>query len=74
MNLVDLIGWVATALVIGSFLFKDMLRLRVTNFLATSTWAVYGLIKMDGPLIVVNLTVMTIHIFWFYKNAKLWRS
>jgi hypothetical protein len=74
MSVIDLVGWVATVLVISSFLFKDMLRLRVTNFLATTTWAVYGIVKEDGPLIVVNLTVMTIHLFWFYKNVKLWKN
>jgi len=74
MTSVEILGWCATALVIGSFLFKDMLRLRVTNLLATATWAVYGLIKMDGPLIVVNLTVMTIHLVWFYRNMKLWKN
>lgn len=74
MNFIDFAGWVATGLVIGSFLFKDMVKLRFTNFLATVTWAFYGSLKEDTPLIVVNIILMSIHLFWFYKNVKLWKS
>lgn len=74
INFIDLVGWVATGLVIGSFLFKDMVKLRFTNFLATVTWAFYGFLKSDIPLVSVNITLMTIHLFWFYKNVKLWKS
>jgi len=72
--MIEVLGWFAAGLVVVSFLFKDMFKLRVTNFSAALTWCVYGFLKEDNPLIVVNVLVMSIHLFWFYKNFTSWKS
>jgi hypothetical protein len=31
---------------------------------------VYGILKMDNPIIVINASVILMHLYWFYKNRK----
>ena len=74
MDSIEILGWFATSLVLASFMFKDMFKLRFTNLMSAIAWAIYALLQKDNPLIVVNLLIISIHLLWFYKNRKLWKS
>jgi uncharacterized protein with PQ loop repeat len=68
----NLIGWLATILILISFTIKkDMFLLRLINVMGTTLWLVYGIIKNDLPLIGVNSLVLLIHLYWFYKNRNI---
>jgi len=70
MELTELLGWVATGLILVSFAVKDMFLLRTINAWGAMTWLVYGLLRQDKPLIFVNLAVLVIHSIWFYTHKK----
>ena len=68
MTAIDILGWVATGTVVLSFTIKDMWRLRVVNGLGTFLWLIYGALKQDYPLLVVNILILLAHADWFRKQ------
>ena len=50
----EILGWVATALVLLSFTIQDMRRLRLVNMLGCILWIGYGFILMIKPVIFVK--------------------
>ncbi len=70
MGMNDIIGWVATAVTMLSFLSHKMLFLRVVNFIACVIWIVYGVLLNMNPVIVTNAVIACIHLHWFYKNFE----
>ena len=68
--MIEILGWVATAGTLLSFAVKDMWKLRLINGSASIVWVVYGILKMDNPIIVINASVILMHLYWFYKNRK----
>lgn len=68
MNL-DLIGWLATIIILISFTIKNnMYLLRVINTFGAVLWLVYATLKNELPLIGVNFSIIMIHFYWFIKN------
>lgn len=60
---IDMIGWVATAIFVSSYLFKDPMALRRIQALAASLWVAYGVIIHATPVVVANLLVAGIAIY-----------
>jgi hypothetical protein len=68
--MIETLGWIATIGTLVSFAVKDMYKLRLINGLASIVWIVYGILKMDNPIIVINTSVIIMHLYWFYTNRK----
>ena len=64
----DLIGFIASAIVLISFTVKDMIKLRVINSVGSIVWIVYGVLINNFPTIFVNVAVLVIHTWWLFKN------
>ena len=69
MSVIEIIGWIATIGTLLSFAVKDMYKLRLINAAASMVWIVYGILKVDNPIIVINSAVIVMHLYWFYKNV-----
>jgi uncharacterized protein with PQ loop repeat len=69
MSVIEIIGWIATIGTLLSFAVKDMYKLRLINAAASMVWIVYGILKADNPIIVINSAVIVMHLYWFYKNV-----
>ena len=52
--MIDLVGWIASALFISSYLVRPAL-LRRMQVLGALTWTGYGILLHSTPLIVANL-------------------
>ena len=70
MNYLEIVGWVATFVVIGSFLINDMLKLRSVNLVGATLWLVYGVIAGSFSIIFLNIVVMSIQIFKIRQILK----
>ena len=69
--MIELLGWLSTALTIGSFIPKGETRIRLINGIACILWIVYGGLLKQNPIIVVNTLVLILHIVYFIKlNRK----
>ena len=74
MSTLELVGWVATFVVIGSFLVNDMIKLRSINLIGATLWLIYGIIASSYSIMFLNIVVMSIQIFkinQLIKNKKL---
>jgi hypothetical protein len=50
----DLLGWVATAVFVGSYFFKRPVLLRAAQMLGAMLWIVYGVMIGAIPVVVAN--------------------
>ena len=70
MNYLEIVGWVATFVVIGSFLINDMLKLRSVNLVGATLWLVYGVIAGLFSIMFLNIVVMCIQVFKIRQLLK----
>jgi len=70
MTLIDILGWVATSVVVISFTVKDMKRLRIINSTGTLLWLTYGGLRLDYPLLSVNALILIAHLVWFDAERR----
>lgn len=66
----EILGWVATAVVLLSFTVQDMRKLRMVNLVGCLLWIGYGFILMSKPVIFVNISIALVHSYWLIKNRK----
>jgi hypothetical protein len=55
----DWLGWVATALVVVSYLVRHSVMLRRIQGASAALWLLYGIAIHSQPVIVANIIVMT---------------
>ena len=67
---IDMIGWVATAIFVSSYLFKDPTALRRIQALAAGLWVAYGLIIGATPVVVANLLVAGIAVYSSLASSR----
>ena len=68
--MIDALGWIATAVVVGSFGIQNQRKLRIINMCGSILWIGYGFLKQDNPIIFVNISIILMHTYWFIKNKK----
>ena len=68
--MIETLGWIATAIVVGSFGIQDQRKLRIVNMSGSILWIGYGFLKQDNPIIFVNASIILMHTYWFIKNKK----
>lgn len=67
----QILGWVATGLVLYSFLFSDMKRVRMYNAVGCVFWILYGIDISAFQVVIVNIIIFLIHLRWFMKEDLL---
>jgi hypothetical protein len=60
----ELIGYLASALVAVSLMMRSVLRLRVLNLFGAATFAVYGVLIGAIPVAVVNVLIVLINVYY----------
>ena len=70
MNYLEIVGWIATFVVIGSFLINDMLKLRSVNLVGATLWLIYGIIAGSFSIMCLNIVVMCIQVFKIRQLLK----
>ena len=70
MNYLEIVGWIATFVVIGSFLINDMLRLRSVNLVGATLWLIYGIIAGSFSIMFLNklLSIFTVMSIAFFQT------
>jgi len=73
MPMVEIIGYIATFLVMLSFMMKNVTRLRIINAIGCATWILYGFMLDSNPIIVTNVGILAInsgHLLRNYLNKS----
>lgn len=66
---VEIIGYVASVVVLFSFLMRDIKKLRLVNILGCSIFVVYGVyLNMSIPIIITNAAIILINVFYLAKT------
>lgn len=71
--LVEVIGYAASALVLVSFLFKNIKIVRIINVIGAIFFVFYGLFTKTYPTMFMNLALIVVHCIYLYilfKNDK----
>lgn len=71
MNYLEIVGWIATFVVIGSFLINDMLKLRSVNLVGATLWLIYGIIAGSFSIMFLNIVVMCIQVIKIRQLIKI---
>ena len=61
-------GYVATFLVMLSFMMKDVTRLRIINAVGCATWIAYGVMLDSYPVIITNVGILAINSGHLLRN------
>ena len=70
-SLTEVIGYIASLVVLLSFLMKDVKRLRMVNIVGCSFFIAYGvLLGFSIPIIVTNVAIVLINGFYLIKTLK----
>lgn len=69
INATDFIGYLASFLVLFSFLMKKMRTLRIINTFGCTLFVAYGfLLDFSWPIIITNLAIIIINIYYLGKK------
>ncbi len=65
--LIEILGYIGSALVVVSMLMSSVVRLRVVNTVGSVVSTVYGLIIGSFPLVLMNVSLIIINIYNLWK-------
>ncbi|MGA3185565.1 MAG: hypothetical protein ABSF22_00515 [Bryobacteraceae bacterium] len=66
----DLIGWLATAVFMISYMVKSPANLRRIQAVASCLWLAYGVLIHSLPMIVANFLVAAVALYSSLRSAK----
>ncbi len=67
----EYIGYLASALVLISFLMKKMTTLRLINILGCMAFVIYGImLKYSWPIVITNVSIILINSYYLVKSKR----
>ena len=68
--LIEILGYVATVLVAGSFLLSSVLHLRIVNSIGSSLYAVYGALIDSFPVVLLNIFITAVNVYQIFRLRR----
>jgi hypothetical protein len=69
-NYTEIIGYLASALVLITFLMKNFTYLRVINTIGCGVFILYGALLPSTPIIVTNAAIVLVNLYYLLKRPK----
>jgi hypothetical protein len=66
----EYIGYLASGLVLLSFLMKEMTTLRLVNILGCLAFVAYGILLNSWPIIITNVAISCVNTFYLIKSYR----
>jgi len=70
LTLVEIIGYLASIVVLCSFTMKDVKKLRMVNMVGCLLFVIYGFmmptIRVGLPIIITNIAIMGINMYYLF--------
>jgi uncharacterized protein with PQ loop repeat len=74
LTLVEVVGYLASIVVLCSFTMKDVKKLRVVNMVGCLLFVIYGFmmptIRIGLPIIITNAAIMGINVYYSFIAKK----
>ncbi len=64
---IEIIGYIAMALIAISFLMKEIRLLRILNLLGAFAFIVYGILLKQAPIYLLNSFILLVHVYYLLK-------
>jgi hypothetical protein len=64
MPLTEIVGYVASVVIIIALTMTSVLRLRIIGLIGSATFAVYGVLISAVPVMITNVIIMGVHAFY----------
>lgn len=68
--MIDILGYLAMALVGISFVMKDIKTLRLFNLVGASIFIVYGILLCEPPIYILNSFIVIVNLYYLFFNPK----
>lgn len=69
-NIIEMIGYTGSLLVLVSFLMVSVVKLRIVNTIGSLIFMIYALIIRSYPTAVMNFCLVLINLRYLYKTSK----
>lgn len=66
-NTVEIMGYIASIMVAISLTMKDIVKLRILNFVGCSFFVVYGLMIGAMPVVATNAFIACVNVYFLLK-------
>jgi len=70
VEVLDIVGYLGTLIVILSFICKDMVTLRFVSVLGCIVFVIYSIFKGDIPILLTNIAIITVNVYWLIKEYR----
>jgi hypothetical protein len=70
MSTTEIIGYLASFLILVSFLMKDMKKLRIINLFGCGAFIIYGVLNHAMPIVITNSAIVLINLYYLLKKEK----
>jgi len=68
--MVEYLGWLATAVFVGSYLCRRADSLKRVQMIGASMWVIYGLLIRATPVVAANVLVLAAAGWALFKSAR----
>lgn len=66
----EILGYIATVLVILSYLSKDLKKLRVISIIACAIFIVYAVMQDLYPVLITNVSIIGVNIYRIIQESN----
>lgn len=70
MDYIELIGYLASAFVLLSFVMKEMTKLRIVNIVGCAFFITYGVLLLSWPIIITNTAIVVVNVYYLVKTRR----
>ena len=70
-SFIEIIGYLATLIVVFAFSMKDLTKLRVLSSLGNALFVLYGILHASVPVIVTNAVITAINLYYLMPAKRL---
>lgn len=71
MELVEIMGYLASFFVVMSFVVKNIIHIRIINFIGCVFFIIYGvMLGMLWPIIIPNAVICLVQIYYLFFDKK----
>ena len=68
ISITEWVGYLASILLMISFMMKDIKTLRLINSLGAIAFVIYGfMLKTSYPIIITNVFILGVNVFYLFK-------
>lgn len=70
MIFIEVIGYIGMLLIVSSFLFKDVKKIRILNIIGAVFSVIYGILTTTGATTCLNLTLIVVNTIKLLSDKK----